>query len=475
MISIEGRSILTAAQVRAAEDALIAGGISVDQLMVRAGAGVATWVARLAGSRSVLVLCGPGNNGGDGYVAAARLRAAGVNVRVAASADPASGAAQRARAEWNGPVEAMETAEPASVVVDSVFGTGLSRPMDKGVEHALTQLTAAAQISVAVDLPSGVNTDTGAVLGNIDIDYDLTVALGAVKPAHVLQPAAKRCGAVRLVDIGLDDGPVPCGSDLVMTRPAFQRPTPIDHKYTRGMVIVIGGDMPGAAALTAEAALHAGAGYVLSLGDRLALPHAIVQQPWSAEALARALSGKTNVAIVIGPGLGHGAKAAEKLHAAITSGRPLVIDGDALHLLDDRAFVQIRQRRQPVVLTPHAGEFQALFGHLSGSKIDAARAASQRSGATVVFKGADTVIARPEGTTMTALAGNPWLSTAGTGDVLAGAIAATMTTVPRNPVEAGVWLHAAAASRLGGPFTADELARALSLALSVWLAGAGHG
>jgi hydroxyethylthiazole kinase-like uncharacterized protein yjeF len=233
--------------------------------------------------------------------------------------------------------------------------------------------------------------------------------------------------------------------------------------------VVIGGVMPGAAALAVQSAMRAGAGYGLLLADAVAdMPHAVVRRDWSLETLIRAIAGKPNVAIVIGPGLGRDDRAVEKLDAAIACDRPIVIDGDALHLLDARHFeifrrratVQDRDRR--VILTPHAGEFKALFGDWSGSKIEAARAAARHCGATLVFKGPDTVIAHPNGHTNVALASSAWLSTAGTGDVLAGVVGAMLFGSVFGAAEAAVWMHAEAARRLGGAFIADDLARELS-------------
>jgi len=238
------------------------------------------------------------------------------------------------------------------------------------------------------------------------------------------------------------------------------------------MVVVIGGAMPGAAALAVQAAIRSGAGYGLLLADdATALPHAVVRRDWSPEVLATVIDGKPKVAIVIGPGLGRDEAARARLDAAIACERPIVIDGDAIHLLEERHFEVFRQRAtvrdrdRRVILTPHAGEFRALFGDWSGSKIDAARAAAQRSGATVVFKGSDTVVAHPNGHTNVALPGSAWLSTAGTGDVLAGIIGATMFGAVvglTGAAEAAVWMHSEAARRLGGAFLADDLVRELS-------------
>lgn len=458
MIPIEGQPILTAAQLRAAEENAIAAGSSVEQLMERAGVGVAEAIRRLTAGAPVLILCGPGNNGGDGYVAARILRANGVAVRVAADDLPKSDAATAAREACDVAIEGVHTAHNSPVIVDALFGTGLSRPLDQSLQAALTGLVDDARLSLAVDLPSGVATDDGAVLGNTPC-FDLTLALGALKPAHVLQPAASKCGTVRLIDIGLGNI---AGQCRVLAKPGLA-PPPFDaHKYSRGLVAVIGGFMPGASVLAAEAAMRAGAGYALLFADDACgvAPHALVRKKWSPAALGEALEGKKAASIVVGPGLGRDKDAAMKLDAAIATDRPLVIDGDALHLLDAGRMTALRCRKGGTVLTPHAGEFKAAFGDYTGSKIDAARAAAARSGATIVFKGPATVIANPDGEAVVASTGSSWLSTAGTGDVLAGAIGAMIAT--GNPPQVGVWMHGEAARRLGGAFIADDLARELS-------------
>jgi hydroxyethylthiazole kinase-like uncharacterized protein yjeF len=471
MIPIEGQPILTAAQMRAAEDWAITAGSSVEELMERAGAGVAEAVRRLAMGAPVLVLCGPGNNGGDGYVAARILEANGVDVRVARSAEPRSEGAVAARKRWGGKVTTLDNAEGAPVVVDALFGTGMSRALDEQTAIELRRLLDNARLSIAVDLPSHVDTDTGAIFNEDQLSpVDLTLALGALKPAHLLMPSAEYCGTVRLIDIGVDPRCAAVDQQLaeVMGQPVFFLPTQESHKYSRGLVLVIAGQMPGAAHLAAKAAAHAGAGYVILFGDDPApttLPDAIVRRNWSPEALEEAVSSKKNVTIVIGPGLGRDDEARQKLAAAIGSGRGLVIDGDALHLLDDTAFANFAERDWPnsVFLTPHSGEFSAAFGTWSGSKIDAARAASDRANATVVFKGPDTVIAGRDGSVTVTPPGNKWLSTAGSGDVLAGAIAASICSVAHgDDAAAGVWLHNEAARRLRGAFVADDLARELS-------------
>ena len=471
--AVAGAPVLTAAQMRAAEERAIAGGASITSLMERAGTGVAEWVHRLAAGAPVLILCGPGNNGGDGFVAARVLASRGMNVRVAALGDPRSEAAAEARKGWAGPVEPFPGELPdehqySPVVVDAVFGTGLTRPVDQPVALAIDALASYARLAVAVDLPSGAETDTGGDFRKFQLaEFDVTLALGALKPAHLLQPTARHCGSLQVVDIGLGLDDIGSPRDNVsavdtVAVPWVMRPQPLSHKYNRGMVAVISGPMHGASELAALAAYRAGAGYVLLLTGGLPHPpHAIVRQRWS----AGALDDKRIGAVVIGPGLGRDDRAREKLDAAIASPHPLVIDGDALHLLD---LGSLHGRKATTVLTPHTGEFAALFGEGEGSKIARTQEAARRSNAVVVFKGADTVIAQPNGWANVALPASPWLSVAGTGDVLAGAIAtmiAQQNWMPLEAASAGVWLHAEAARLLNRCFLADELADALPLAL----------
>lgn len=459
MIPIDGQPILTAAETRAAEQRAMAAGASIATLMERAGAGVAEAVWRLAGGAPVLVLCGPGNNGGDGYVAARILRAKGATVRVAATGDPVSEAAILARRGWHGPVERLGDAAPAPIVLDAIFGTGLTRRVDTATAAPLAALVKAARLAISVDVPTGLATDTGKTMSDSVSRFDITLALGVVKPVHVLAASAELCGTVRVVDIGLARDRD--ARARVIDRPHLPGPGIASTKYTRGMVAVIGGIMPGAAVLASEAALRAGAGYVALLADTppTSAPHALVRRGWSANALDDARIS----AVLVGPGLGRDDAARSKLALALASDRPLVLDGDALHLLDGQGF---QNRRAPTILTPHGGEFFAMFGAWSGSKIEAARAAAMSSGAVVVFKGADTIIAAPDGGVIVAPHGSSWLSTAGTGDVLAGAVAAIAGgdgAVPMSArVAAAVWMHAEAARRLGGAFLADDLAREIS-------------
>lgn len=453
--------ILTAVEMRAAEDRAIAAGADVETLMVRAGAAVADAAYQFGGGFDTLVICGPGNNGGDGYVIAAMLQKRGVKVRVAALGEPKTVAARGARAAWNGAVEKLEEAAPAPFLIDALFGTGLKRGLGGGAAVALARLAAGSVLRAAVDLPSGVATDDGALLSPIP-DFDMTVALGALKPSHLLQPAARHMGRLVIADIGL--GRIEANSTLV-TRPRLRAPAPDAHKYSRGAVGVIGGEMWGAAILAAAAAQKAGAGSVSLSGVENGGPAALIRR--SEEAI---IADDRLGALLLGPGLGRDRQAEQRLSHVLGCKHPMVLDADALTLIG-ASIARIKRFRFPPILTPHDGEFQRLFGDLPGSKIEKARIAAAKTSAVVLYKGPDTVIAAPDGRVAMALPGPSWLASAGTGDVLAG-IAVTMLAQGFEPFEAAqaaTWLHAEAA-RLAGPgLIADDLITHLPGAIAACL------
>lgn len=452
-------TILTAGEMRAAEAAAIAAGTPVEALMARAGLAAAEAIWRFAGPLPTLILCGPGNNGGDGYVVARALRDRGMEVRIAATSEPRTDAARWARAGWDGPVAPLEAAAPAPLLVDAMFGTGLARPLDAPVSDTLLRLAAAAQVRAAVDLPSGVATDDGRILSPVPT-CDLTVTFATLKPSHLLQPAARHMGRIAVADIGIE-----ASSALQrLERPRLAPPGPDDHKYSRGYVAVLAGDMPGAAALAAAGAARAGAGYVRLLADASVpqVPAAIVQ---SAGDPAGLLADGRVGAVVAGPGLGRTGAARARLEHALAAGRPLVLDADALALLSP---AQLAALPEPPILTPHAGEFARLFGKIGGSKVEQARAAAAAARAVIVHKGADSVVAAPDDRAAIAPPAPAWLASAGTGDVLAGVIAAMRARglPPFEAACAGVWLHAEAARRAGGPLIADDLLAYLPTALA---------
>ena len=458
--------VLTAAQMRDAEQALIASGVSVDELMQRAGRGAAEWVWRISGGRAVTVLCGPGNNGGDGYVIAEAIRQSGGSVRVIAVSEPKTTAARTARSLYAGEVLGRNADPKGDVLVDCLFGTGLTRPLDANDLTLLNRLAAKHSRRVAVDLPSGVHADNGMTLNQGLPDWHLTLALGAWKPAHFLLPAAAAMGTLRLVPIGVADQPE---AACLITRPDLAAPASDAHKYTRGLLGVVGGAMPGAALLAARAAQGAGAGYVKLLGEGAGAPADLVidRQP-----LAEVLTDSRFAAVLVGPGLGRDAAARERLATALSEPISAVLDADALILLSPR---HLAERQAALIATPHDGELFALertFGlDGSGSKVARAEALARASGMVVVAKGADTLVAAPDGRIAYAMRASSWLSTAGTGDVLAGAIASRLAN-GADPFAAacqGVWLHGEAARLTPAPFTAGQLAEQVARAYAACL------
>ncbi|MFM5948803.1 MAG: NAD(P)H-hydrate epimerase [Novosphingobium sp.] len=459
--------VLTAAQMRAAEMALIDSGTSVNELMQRAGQGAAEWVWRISGGRSVTVLCGPGNNGGDGWVIAEAIRQKGGDVAVVAAADPATSAARHARSLYGGAVLDVSANRSGEVLVDCLFGTGLTRPLSSEHHALLARLAAAHDKCVAIDLPSGIDTDLGQPLSHDLPEYDLTIALGAWKPAHFLMPATANMGALRLVEIGI--GAVE-GVARPITRPRLSAPAADAHKYTRGLLSVVAGAMPGAALLAARAAQAAGAGYVrLYSEDPLdAPPDLVIDRRPLAEAL---LDGRIS-ALLIGPGLGRDGEARERLAIALSEQRPAVLDADALVLLGPRL---LNERKAPLIATPHDGELLALERAFeldgSGGKAERALALARAARMVVVAKGADSLVAGPDGRLAYAVRASSWLSTAGTGDVLAGTIASRLAN-GADAFEAacqGVWLHSEAARLCGPAFAAEQLAEAVRAAYAACL------
>ncbi|WP_066806580.1 NAD(P)H-hydrate dehydratase [Sphingomonas asaccharolytica] len=460
MIPTEGLPIVTAATMRAAEEAVFAGGVPQSELMECAGAAVAREAARFAMGRPALVLAGPGNNGGDAWVAARLLRDGGHDVMVAALGEAKEGAAATMRAKWAGKVVDLADAPARPIVVDGLFGTGLTRPLAPDVVGQLQRLVAAAQFTLAIDLPSGMDTDHGRDLGAAGAT--VTLALGALKPSHLLGEGLGRCGHLLLADIG-----IPTATHWrTVAMPRLSEPGPRSHKYTRGLVVILEGHMPGAARLASNAALHGGAGYVVRVGeDDGQGPNAVVHRPITE--FDKLLDDDRAGAVVIGPGLGHEEDMRGKLDAAIASARPLVLDGDALSLIG-RDVGRLSGRAAPTCLTPHSGEFDRMFGEGRGSKIDRTLAAAAEAGAVIVHKGADTVIATPQGDIRVYAGGSPWLSTAGTGDVLAGLLGARLAggVAPLAAAEAAVWLHGRAGQLAGPAFAADDLIPCLPRAIA---------
>ncbi len=445
--------ILTVAQMQAAEQVLVDGGQTISSLMERAGAGAAQWVWRMAAGRSVTVLCGPGNNGGDGYVIARVLAERGLKVSVVAPMEPRTDAAKAARAAWG---EDAVADSRGGVFVDCLFGSGLARGLDERLERLLHSLVASHDYRVAVDLPSGIDADSGELLNDNLPRFDLTIALGAWKFAHWLMPALEGMGHRRLVDIGI--AAVPEAASL-SRNPRLSAPDMDAHKYTRGLLAVIGGEMPGASLLAARAAMHGGAGYVklLAESDPGVVPAELVVEQ---DGLEQQLADPRLCAVLIGPGLGRDEAARVRLAVTLAHDLPTVCDADALHLLEPE---MLEGRSAPLILTPHAGELDALgnmFGTVGLDRVEALCELAEAVEGVVVAKGPDTMLAAP-GIPVSVMPGaSSWLSTAGTGDVLAGLIASRLAVGRSSAVAAaqeGCHLHAEAARLAGPAFTAANL------------------
>jgi hydroxyethylthiazole kinase-like uncharacterized protein yjeF len=438
-------------------------------LMGNAGRAVARAVLRRFTPRRVLVLCGPGNNGGDGYVAARLLQEWGWPVAVAALAAPRSGSdAAWAAGLWHGPTVpfAAASAHRAGLVIDAVFGAGLARDVDGLVADTLR---AADSRLLAIDVPSGVDGATGAVRGYAPAAA-ATVTFFRYKPGHLLLPGRDLCGALELADIGIPDGvfaTVPAGAWLnrpgLWQLPAFGSES---HKYRRGHVTVLGGAaMTGAARLAAAAARRAGAGLVTVAASqggevyRAGEPGLIV----TGQPLGSLLADERRQVWVCGPGLGQD-EARSALPALLASGRAVVADADAL-----TAFAGNPEALRGVaVMTPHAGEFTRVFGQPGVDRLAAARAVARRTGAVVLLKGSDTIVAAPDGHAAINASAPPWLATAGTGDVLAGLIAGLLAQGLRafEAAAAAAWLHGRAAALAGQFMIVEDLLPAIPAALA---------
>ncbi len=499
-------ALLTAAEMGRADALTIAAGRPGAQLMERAGAAVARAAARLlvargVGSGRIAVCCGPGNNGGDGFVAARILAAAGfaVEVGLLGARDKLKGDAAGAAKAWTGHCVAIEALalDGAALVVDALFGAGLDRALTGAAFDAVARLNAwraaTGRPILAVDVPSGLDGTSGQVRG-LAASADATVTFFRLKPGHVLMPGRALCGAVHLADIGISDSVLDAIAPTagLNTPLVWGRHLPVPgvggHKYARGHAVVVAGPpaQTGATRLAARGALRVGAGLVTVATRQDTLPtlaatlEAVMTRVAEGPAgLAALLADERKNAILLGPGLGVGADTRTLALTALSasSARAVVLDADALtsfagHLGDLAA--AIAGRAAPVVLTPHAGEFARLFDQVETkgvSKIEAVRTAARRSGALVVLKGADTVVAAPDGRASVAFDPPPWLATAGTGDVLAGMVCGLLAQgMPGfEAASAAVWLHGAAARHVGPGLISEDLPEALPAVLrALW-------
>ena len=478
--------LLTASEMSEADRLAIAGGVPGTVLMENAGRAVADRVAARhpAGSR-IVVVAGPGNNGGDGFVAARLLAERSYRVRLVlvGSRDRLKGDAAIAAARWTGTVAAVgsEALAPADAVIDALFGAGLDRPVEGLARTMIEAMNNAGRPVYAVDLPSGVNGTTGNVMG-LAVSAAETITFFRRKPGHVLLPGRLHCGATHVADIGIPDQvlesirPRTCLNSPTLWGRGFPVPQAGGHKYARGHAVVVSGDMSstGAARLAARGALRAGAGLVTLASPRDALAvnavantAVMVRAVDGAEELRAFLSSARRNAVVLGPGGGVGQEMRDKVLAALDGERGVVLDADALTSFADDSqalFAAIQTRQAATVLTPHEGEFSRLFKMLpdvlnSSSKLERARQAAQASGAVCLLKGSDTVVAAPDGRAAICENAPPWLATAGSGDVLAGFVAGLLAQRMAGfaAATAAVWLHGEAGREAGPGLIAEDL------------------
>ena len=485
--------LLSPAEMAEADRRAIAAGTTGEKLMDRAGRAVADLVAnRYPLGTRIVVACGPGNNGGDGFVAARILRERGYPVRVSllGSREALAGDAAKAAGKWSGDVSAMSAAslDEADVIVDALFGAGLSRDLEGKAKAAVEQVAASGRPVVAVDLPSGIDGGSGQVRGAAVRAIE-TVTFCRRKPGHLLFPGRAHCGRTHVADIGISTSTVAAvnprtfANEPALWLQALPAPSAGGHKYDRGHAVVVSGPMhaTGAARLAARAALRAGAGLVTIAAPKSAVPilasaltAVMVREANGAKGLAALLADKRLNVVVLGPGQGVGKGTREAVVAAAKAGRALVLDADALSSFSESAesLARLLSRLPAAILTPHEGEFARLFRHgdqavRADSKIDRARGAAHKMNSIVVLKGPDTVVAAPDGRAAIANNAPAWLATAGTGDVLAGIVAGLLAQqMPAFEAAcAAVWLHGAAGNEAGPALISEDLDAALRIVL----------
>ncbi|MFZ5616571.1 MAG: NAD(P)H-hydrate dehydratase [Pseudomonadota bacterium] len=474
--------LLSAAETRAVEAAAMSNGLSGAAMMEAAGAAVVSFIARSVSKRPAAILCGPGANGGDGFVVARLLKELGFPVRVGllGEASQLKGDAALMAKLFDGAVEPLSPAilDGAGIIVDALFGTGLARAIEGAARETVIAANAHAAPVFAVDIPSGVDADAGAVLG-VAIEAAATIAFIAKKPGHLLFPGRALSGAVTVADIGVQDEwvasvkPSAFENHPALWAARWRRPSFLTHKYDRGHAAIVSGPRlkTGAARLAATAALRSGAGLVTMLSPKDAcdenaahLTAIMLREADGADAIASIVADRRFTATLIGPAAGVGPQTKGRALAILRSPAGAVLDADALTSFEGDAGTLFAALREDDVLTPHEGEFARLFPGLKGQgKLAAARAAAARAKAVIVLKGADTIIAAPDARAVINANAPFDLATAGSGDVLAGIIAGMRAQgLPGfEAAAAGVFLHGAAGQIAGPGLVAEDLADAL--------------
>jgi NAD(P)H-hydrate epimerase len=476
MNAVSDTILLTVAEMARADAYAIDHGVPGLELMETAGGAVAAAIRERWPPRPVAVLCGPGNNGGDGFVVARLLDAAGWPVRLAllGAVDQLPDDARHNAERWAGTIEPLSPAvlDGAELIIDALFGAGLARPLEGAALDVVERLaTLGTAPCIAVDVPSGVDGDSGAVLGAAP-HCALTVTFFRRKPGHLLLPGRLHCGEVVVADIGipaaaLDDiAPRISANAPALWLDAMRWPRLDDHKYRRGHGVVRGGaEMTGAARLAARSAMRAGAGIVTVACPEVAFPiyaaaltGILVKPMRDRGGFAAVLDDPRVAAIRVGPGNGVDLATRADVRAALATGKPCVLDADALSVFEDAPGELFEGIRGPVVLTPHDGEYARLFVH-RGDRLSRAVAAAAEAGAVVVLKGADTVVAAADGRAAIANNAPAALATAGAGDVLAGLVLGLLAQgmAAFDAAAAAVWLHGAAAAEIGIGVVADDL------------------
>lgn len=467
--------ILTNDEMRCADASAVAAGTPSLTLMENAGRAVAQAVAARFPPCRITVLCGPGNNGGDGFVVARLLSAHGFDVMVAAG-EGHKGDAGAMAGQWTGARTSLlpSSLDGAALIVDALFGTGLSRPLGNNYRAVVEAVNRTHVPVIAVDVPSGLDSDSGESLGAA-VKATLTVTFFRLKLGHLLMPGRDLCGETVLADIGIPEAAA-SGIHLFENTPAlwggqYRWPQADAHKYARGHCVVVSGPAhaTGAARMSARGALRIGAGLVsvAAQGDAVAANAAhltaIMVKPFrGADGLAKLLSDKRFNTVALGPGLGVGKTTQKLVTAALESGAATVLDADALTSFHDEPKALFSKIKGPAVMTPHAGEFERIFPGLlekAKNKVEAARVAAARAHAVVLLKGNDTVIAGPDDTAAINANAPATLATAGAGDVLTGFIAGLLAQgMPAFEAAcAGAWLHGDAAGRFGPGLIAEDL------------------
>jgi len=473
-------ALLTPSQMAAADRAAMAAGASGAALMEAAGAAVANEIAVRWSRRSVLVLCGPGNNGGDGFVAARHLHGAGWPVRVAllGPKDSLAGDAALHATAWSGPVEPLSSVslQGVELVVDALFGAGLSRPVEGDAARILAAVAQAGMPVCAIDVPSGLDGASGETLGQA-VQADLTVTFFRKKPGHMLEPGRGLCGELRVAEIGIPASvlgelqPALFENSPRLWMQGYPWPQTDTHKYMRGHALVAGGRlMTGAARLASLSCARMGAGLVTVAAPLVSwtvyacsLTSIMVHPMKESGSLEDILADARINTVVVGPGAGVSDLTRKHALQALGGGtRAVVLDADAISVFSSDPLSLFGAISGPCVLTPHEGEFNRIFD-VQGSKLARAISAARQSGAIVVLKGPDTVIASPDGRAVINANAPAELATGGTGDVLAGMIAGLLAQGMDAflAASAAVWMHGEAARLFGPGLIAQDLPDAI--------------